>query len=105
MQPVQLVSTLNYSIDTLNNDYPILIFPEDSTFGYMEILEKILPGFIILSERYYKKVHFPEQDCPNAVYVAKHIVNLPNYYSKLELREAKKIIDNNIEEDMDGEKA
>ena len=56
-------------------------------------------------ERYYKKVHFPEQACPNAVYVAKHIVNLPNYYSKLELREAKKIIDNNIEEDMDGEKA
>lgn len=54
-QDLKFVSTLNYSIDTLNNNYPILIFPEDSTYGYMEIIEKILPGFIILSERYYKK--------------------------------------------------
>lgn len=43
-------------------------------------------------ERYYKKVHFPEADCPNAVYVAEHIVNLPVYYSKADLTPAREII-------------
>lgn len=43
-------------------------------------------------ERYYKKVHFDEEKCPNAVWVSEHIVNLPNYYSKRELAEARKII-------------
>lgn len=43
-------------------------------------------------ERYYKKVHFPEAECPEAVYVSEHIVNLPNYYSKQDLAEARKII-------------
>ena len=43
-------------------------------------------------KRYYKKVHFPEAECPNAVYVAEHIINLPNYYSKRDLEPARKII-------------
>ena len=43
-------------------------------------------------ERYYKKVHFPEKTCPNAVKVSKQIVNLPNYYSKADLAPARKII-------------
>ena len=43
-------------------------------------------------ERYYKRVHFDEEQCPNAVWVSEHIVNLPNYYSKQELAEARKII-------------
>ncbi len=49
-------------------------------------------------KRYYKKVHFPEEQCPNAVFVAKHIVNLPIYYNKKELKLAQKI----IEEDQYG---
>lgn len=44
-------------------------------------------------ERYYKKVHFPEKDCPNAVFVAEHIINFPTYYTKNELSEAYKIIE------------
>ncbi|MBR2641136.1 aminotransferase class I/II-fold pyridoxal phosphate-dependent enzyme [Candidatus Saccharibacteria bacterium] len=43
-------------------------------------------------ERYYNKVHFPEQDCPNAVYVSEHIINLPLYYTKRDLDPALKII-------------
>ena len=49
-------------------------------------------------ERYYKKVHFPEKDCPNAVYVAEHIVNLPNYYTRKDLAKARKIIKEYTEE-------
>ena len=43
-------------------------------------------------KRYYKKVHFPEAECPNAVFIAEHIVNLPTYYSKADLAPALKII-------------
>ena len=43
-------------------------------------------------ERYYKKVHFPEKECPEAVWVSEHIVNLPNYYTEKELVEVRRII-------------
>lgn len=43
-------------------------------------------------ERYYKKADFPEKECPNAVWVAKHILNLPVYYKENELESARKII-------------
>ncbi len=43
--------------------------------------------------RYYKKVHFPEADCPVATEVAAKIVNLPKYYTKGELEKARKIIE------------
>ncbi|MBQ3353483.1 DegT/DnrJ/EryC1/StrS family aminotransferase [Candidatus Saccharibacteria bacterium] len=49
-------------------------------------------------ERYYKKVHFPEEECPNAVYASEHIVNLPRYYRKRELEPARKIIKEYLEE-------
>lgn len=42
--------------------------------------------------RYYSKVHFPETQCPNATYVAEHIINLPIYYTSKELTAARKII-------------
>ena len=50
-------------------------------------------------ERYYKKVHFPEKECPEAVYVAEHIINLPTYYSRKDLAPARKIIAEYLEEE------
>lgn len=47
-------------------------------------------------ERYYKKVHFPEEDCPEAVFVARRIVNFPRYYSKQELARARKIVEQHL---------
>ena len=55
-------------------------------------------------ERYYKKVHFPEKECPNAVYVAEHILNLPNYYTGRDLKKARKIIKEYLEEGNECEK-
>lgn len=43
--------------------------------------------------RYYSKVHFPEAECPVAVEVGKKIINLPTYYSKSDLAQAYKIIE------------
>ena len=45
-------------------------------------------------ERYYKKVHFPEEECPNSVFVAKHIVNFPTYYARSDLKKAHEIVKN-----------
>ena len=53
-------------------------------------------------ERYYKKVHFPEENCPNSVFVAKHIINLPTYYSKADLAPALKIIEKYLLRDTRG---
>ena len=49
--------------------------------------------------RYYSKVHFNEEACPNAVFVSEHIVNVPNYYSETELDEAREIIKEHLIED------
>lgn len=46
----------------------------------------------VAPERYYQKVRFPEDECPNAVAITQQIVNLPTHYSEAELAPAKKII-------------
>ena len=55
-QDMRFVNTIKYSIETIKNDIPVLIFPEDSSDGYFEYLKSCLPGFITLAERYQKKV-------------------------------------------------
>lgn len=44
-------------------------------------------------ERYYKKVHFDESECPVATEVAAQIINFPTYYNKKDLAKAKKIVE------------
>ena len=51
--------------------------------------------------RYYKKVHFPEKECPNAIYAAEHIINLPIYYSRRDLGPAMKIIKEYLDKTID----
>ena len=45
--------------------------------------------------RYYNKARYPEAECPVAVEVAKHIVNLPTHYEKAKLEKARAIIEKN----------
>lgn len=47
-------------------------------------------------ERYYKKAKYPEDECKNAVEIAKHIVNLPTHYKKAELAPARNIITKHV---------
>ena len=44
-------------------------------------------------KRCYKKVKFPENECPVATEIAKHIVNLPTHYPRTNLAPARKIIE------------
>ena len=84
-QDLNFVSTIKYSIETLNNDYPIIIFPEDSSNGYFELLEKLLPGFIHLSEKYYKKNHIDLPIYPMYYHYKKKliIIGKPLYIQEL----------------------
>ncbi len=50
-------------------------------------------------ERYYRKAHFPESKCKEAVFVAKHIINFPSYYSASGLAPARKLVKDNLVED------
>lgn len=48
-------TTLQESINALNSGENIVIFPEDSTNGYLEELEGFYAGFVMLCEICYKK--------------------------------------------------
>lgn len=51
----KLRNTIDMSINKLEKGENILVFPEDSSNGYFEILTKYYPGFAMLSKIYYKK--------------------------------------------------
>lgn len=59
-------------------------------------LEEVWYEVPVAPERYYKRVKFPEKACPNAVFFAAHVVNLPTWYQskhkKKQVERAKKII-------------
>lgn len=47
--------TIESSLNHLEKNNSILVFPEDSAFGYHEKLTKYNAGFVYLSEKYYQK--------------------------------------------------
>lgn len=53
--------TIKESIEHLNVNNNLLIFPEDSNNGYLEEIESFHAGFVYLAQRYYKenKTHIP----------------------------------------------
>lgn len=52
---VRLFKTVSNSVKTLKGGTSILIFPENSSDGYHDILTEFHQGFITLAESYYKK--------------------------------------------------
>jgi len=76
--------TIRESIEAIQNGENIVIFPEDSTNGYLENLEGFYNGFILLCEMCYKKgidvpvyvTYFRKKDCT-------YIVDKPVLYSQL----------------------
>lgn len=54
-QDLRFKNTLNHSIDVLNMGLSVLIFPEDSNDGYLDVITSFNAGFVLLGERYYKE--------------------------------------------------
>ncbi len=51
----RMISTIRQSIEAIENGENIVIFPEDSTNGYLTELEGFHPGFVLLCERLKKQ--------------------------------------------------
>ena len=57
----RLLKTLRISLDHIENNRAVMVFPEHSETGYHETLTGFSAGFVVLAER-YKKLH--GQDIP-----------------------------------------
>ena len=47
--------TYKYSMQCLENDVPVFIFPEDSDDGYKDQIERFWPGFLHFTELYFRR--------------------------------------------------
>ncbi|MFA6647209.1 MAG: hypothetical protein WCS32_01095 [Candidatus Izemoplasmatales bacterium] len=65
----RLRKTISDSLLHLSKNNSLLIFPEDSSLGYQNEIEKFHSGFVFLAQEYYKKFK-------------KHIPLIPLYYHK-----------------------
>lgn len=80
-----LKDTMKRSISKLEQGENILIFPEDSSKGYFEVLTKYYPGFAMLSKLYFKKT---QADLPvYPIYISKKkkiiIIGKPLFINKM----------------------
>ncbi len=88
----RLKQTFDNSVKRLDKNQSILIFPENSSTGYKEVLEEFYPGFVTLSKIYYRK---RGEDLPvYPVYVFKQegviLVGKPHYINPLAQKGMKK---------------
>lgn len=51
----RILKTFSYSLNVLDNDMAVMVYPEDSSTGYYDEPIKYLNGFVALSEFYYKR--------------------------------------------------
>ena len=80
----RMINTLKESVNAISNGDNIVIFPEDSTNGYLAELEGFHPGFVLLCER----LHRQGVDVPIYVtYFRKkdrtYIIDAPVLYSEI----------------------
>jgi len=61
----RLFSSFKKSFEKFSSKEPVLIFPENSSQGYKEILEEYNPGFVSLSKMYFRKsnIDLPVYTC------------------------------------------
>ncbi len=67
---MRFATTIRNSVTCLDNDVSVMIFPEDSSEGYKDIITGFFSGFVTLAERYSRKHNGEEVDI------------VPVYYSK-----------------------
>ena len=51
----RLMKTLQYSMQCLDNDIAVSVYPEDSDNGYFDEMTHFFSGFVMLADMYYKK--------------------------------------------------
>lgn len=80
----RLIPTIRKSIDILKENQSIVIFPEDSSTGYHDVLTHYFPGFVLLAKKAFQQGI--DLDIYNMYFQKKHrrfIVDKPIKYSEL----------------------
>lgn len=74
----RFAATIKNSVACLEQDVSVMIFPEDSSDGYHDILMSFFNGFVMLAERYRRKTGEDVDICPvyysknkNVIYIGK----------------------------------
>lgn len=82
---MRLLQTIRNSCKIIERNLPIMIFPENSNDGYFEVLIELFPGFITLSDVYYKKNNFDLPVYPVYYHqkAGKLFIDKPLYIQKL----------------------
>lgn len=84
---MRLLTTVRNSVDVLNSNASVVIYPEDSSEGYFDELRSVFPGFSILSEIYYKKHGEDVPIIPAYISTSKKrlIIGKPRYLREMQL--------------------
>ena len=84
-QDGRMRTSLKDSVKVLEDNKAIVIFPEDSSTGYFDVLTSFFPGFVMLSESYYKKhgVDLPIYPIYYNHKIRKMVVGYPYYVQDL----------------------
>ena len=88
---MRLITTVKRSMDVLDNDMGVVIFPEDSAEGYFDEIRSAFPGFVMLASLYYKKRGEDVPVIPAYVTLKcrRLIIGKPRYVHEMELGEMK----------------
>jgi len=81
----RIINTYRNSIECIENNVPVLIFPENSNEGYKKVLEEFWGGFLAMSRLYYKKnnVDLPIYTLRFCTKPKRIIIGTPLYYNEL----------------------
>ena len=81
----RLFHTYKYSMECFEKDVSVLVFPEDSEYGYKEYIERFWPGFIHFAKLYYKRtgVDFPIYTMYYCKKPKSIVIGKPLYYQEL----------------------
>ena len=84
-QDTRLLKTMRDSTKVLDENVPLLIFPEDSTTGYLEPPEAFNMGYLTIAKLYYKlrKVDLPIYPMYYSKKNALFVIGEPIYYNKM----------------------
>lgn len=56
-QDLRLIKTIKYSVDYLESGKNIVVFPENSSDGYHEVLKEYYAGFLLLAKKFYEQTN------------------------------------------------
>ena len=82
---MRLTKTLRYSNMALEANIPVMIYPENSYEGYKDVLTEFFPGFVMLSDKYYKDHNVDLHVYPVYYSIKKRIlaIDKPMYVQKM----------------------